>query len=372
MAKDRSFAAFMDCVLSQDELFHLDADYATGVRRRSLKDHQNPFEHFDDNEFLVRYRFTKATVQSLFEPLPLEDSVCNRGLPLPPILQLLIAMRFYGTGTFQVIAGDLVNVSQPTVCRVVEKISQLLARTLFKKLVKFPEAAEEFDATMRDFYQIGKFPGVTGCIDCTHVRIKRPGGPDGEVFRNRKGYFSINVQAITGPRLQFYDLVASWPGSVHDSRIFDNSRARVLYEHHRVPGVLLGDAGYACTTFLMTPLANPGAKDSPEGWYQAAHIRTRNSVERAFGVWKRRFPCLDMPLQHKPHRSAVIVTACAALHNLARMLNEPCPPDLTTPADPPQRQQRQRQHHVLPVTAAPVDSVNGTQMRKRIIARYFQ
>lgn len=48
---------------------------------------------------------------------------------------------------------------------------------------------------MRDFYKIANFPGVTGCIDCTNVRIKSPGGDEAEVFRNRKGVFSVNVQA---------------------------------------------------------------------------------------------------------------------------------------------------------------------------------
>lgn len=75
------------------------------------------------------------------------------------------------------------------------------------------------------------------------------------------------LQAITGPQLQFYDLIARHPGSMHDSRIFDKSRARVLYETRRVPGLLLGDAGYACVPYLMTPLANPGALGSPEARY---------------------------------------------------------------------------------------------------------
>ncbi|KAM7290345.1 putative nuclease HARBI1 [Ixodes scapularis] len=102
--------------------------------------------------------------------------------------------------------------------------------------------------------------------------------------------------------------------------------------------------------------------------YQKAHIRTRNSVERAFGVWKRRFPCLDMRLQHKPERSAVIITACAALHNLARLRNEPCPPPMPTPPVPPQR--RRRQPH-LPQTPDPVDTINGAWKRAQIISRSF-
>ncbi|KAH6935729.1 hypothetical protein HPB50_008670 [Hyalomma asiaticum] len=112
-------------------------------------------------------------------------------------------------------------------------------------------------SAMQDFYRIAKFPGVSGCIDCTHVPTKSPGGVYTEVYRNRKGYFSINVQAITAPDLRFYDLLASWPGSAHDSRIFDSSRARVLYETGVVAGTLLGDMGYACRSYLMTPLEDP-------------------------------------------------------------------------------------------------------------------
>ncbi|KAH6944048.1 hypothetical protein HPB50_001421 [Hyalomma asiaticum] len=68
--------------------------------------------------------------------------------------------------------------------------------------------------------------------------------------------------AITGPQLQFFDLVASWPGSAHDSRIFDNSWARVQYE--RGTGILLGDKGYPCRSYLMTPFRDRGTKDSPQ------------------------------------------------------------------------------------------------------------
>ncbi|KAG0430801.1 hypothetical protein HPB47_022366 [Ixodes persulcatus] len=40
---------------------------------------------------------------------------------------------------------------------------------------------------MRDLYALAHFPGVFGCIDSTHVRIKNPGGDNAEAFRNRKG-----------------------------------------------------------------------------------------------------------------------------------------------------------------------------------------
>lgn len=96
-----------------------------------------------------------------------------------------------------------------------------------------------------------------GCIDCTHIQIQSPGGNNAELFRNRKGVFSINIQAICDPNFFFTDIVIRLYGSCHDSRIFDNSVIKDKLENNEAPGILLGDAGYACTHFLMTPLQNP-------------------------------------------------------------------------------------------------------------------
>ncbi|KAH7937853.1 hypothetical protein HPB49_016750 [Dermacentor silvarum] len=193
--------------------------YAYSPRVRCLRDKVNPMEVYSDEEFLFRFRFSKTSVLTT-------------------------------------VVGDLVNVSQPSVSRCIWETTQAVCLRLFPKYVRHPDA-QEATSLMTRFHNIGGFPGVTGCIDCTHVSIDSPGGDDAELYRNRKGYFSINVQAVTGPELQFLDVVASWPGSVHDSRIFSNSRVMVLYEQKAVPGILLGDQGYACLPYLMPPLRNP-------------------------------------------------------------------------------------------------------------------
>ncbi|XP_049520650.1 putative nuclease HARBI1 [Dermacentor silvarum] len=191
---DDNFAEFVNYLDRHEEILSGAAFSYASLPRRVPRDRLNPMEVYDEYEFLCRFRFSKSAVQQLLAMPHLRDNTDGRGLPVPPLLQLLITLRFYGAGTFQIVTGDLVNVSQPTVSRVIERVSTMTARSLFPALVKFPSASE-VSGGMQAFYRIGKFPGVSGCIDCTHVPIKSPGGDHAEVYRNRKGYFSINVQS---------------------------------------------------------------------------------------------------------------------------------------------------------------------------------
>lgn len=63
-----------------------------------------------------------------------------------------------------------------------------------------------------------------------------------------------------------------------------------------------------------------------ERLYNEAHIRTRNVIERCFGVWKRRFPVLAYGLRLKLNTALQIVVATAVLYNLAKDMNEEEPP----------------------------------------------
>ncbi|KAM4522847.1 putative nuclease HARBI1 isoform 2-T3 [Odontesthes bonariensis] len=74
-----------------------------------------------------------------------------------------------------------------------------------------------------EFYRIAGFPNVIGAVDCTHIKIKSlSGGHEGD-FVNRKNFHSINVQMVCNADYLISNVVAKWPGSVHDSRVFRNS-----------------------------------------------------------------------------------------------------------------------------------------------------
>lgn len=78
---------------------------------------------------------------------------------------------------------------------------------------------------------------------------------------------------------------------------------------------MLGDGGYACTNYLLTPLLNP--RTDAELAYNKTQILMRNAIERLFGVLKRRFPALSTGLQIKLPTVLSLIVAVAVLHNVA-------------------------------------------------------
>ncbi|KAJ0169579.1 hypothetical protein K1T71_014764 [Dendrolimus kikuchii] len=205
------------------------------------------------------------------------------------------------------------GVSKASACRIVRDVSSAIA-ALYNRYIYMHSNTEI------DFYAIARFPRVLGTLDGTHIRIQSPCSQIGEEFRNRKGYFSLNIQAVCNANLQFMNVVARWPGSAHDATIFNNSELRAQCESGIFGNKwLLGDSAYPLKPYLLTPLLNPRTRG--EQLYNEAHIRTRNTIERCFGVWKRRFPVVALTLRLSLLRAHTVVIATSILHNICRLNN---------------------------------------------------
>ena len=110
---------------------------------------------------------------------------------------ILAFFCYLPSGSFMQISGIIAKMSKTASFRAVHKVMDFLV-IHFNEYVKFPE----------DLSTIKR-----------HVKIQSPSRIGGERFRNRKGYFSVNVQAICSMDLIFWDVVVRLPGSTHDSRI---------------------------------------------------------------------------------------------------------------------------------------------------------
>ena len=100
-----------------------------------------------------------------------------------------------------------------------------------------------------------EFPNCVGVIDCMHIPVGPP-KEQREQFICRHRYYSINVQMVVNHRGFVTHFSSRWPGSVHDSRILNESDLQCVLDHHLLGNYyMIGDQGYRCQTNLLTPYA---------------------------------------------------------------------------------------------------------------------
>lgn len=124
--------------------------------------------------------------------------------------------------------------------------------------------------------------------------------------------------------MKIRDIVARWPGITHDQTIFSSSKLQNRFERKEFDNsVLLGDSGHALKSYVITPITNPHRE--AENRFNESQIRTRNPIERLFGVLKRRFSVLSLGVIVSLDTTKSVIIACAVLHNIAQSMNEPNP-----------------------------------------------
>ncbi|KAK0149248.1 putative nuclease HARBI1 [Merluccius polli] len=136
------------------------------------------------------------------------------------------------------------------------------------------------------------------------------------------------TNSMVGNRLEAGTVRDGWllgDNSLLGGQFFNNSL-------HMTPG----DRGYPLRTWLMTPLTDPNTDQ--ERRYNDLHSRTRAVVERAIGLLKGRWRCLDRlggVLLYRPEKVCHIVMACGVLHNVAHRHGIPLPEQNIPPLEEP-------------------------------------
>ena len=85
------------------ELITLYVNSVRVVSPRFFRDRSDPLSVYNDEQFRMRFRLSKNSVVELANAVhdQLLHGSCRIGV-LPPIYQILIAFRFYASGSFQV------------------------------------------------------------------------------------------------------------------------------------------------------------------------------------------------------------------------------------------------------------------------------
>lgn len=176
---------------------------------------------------------------------------------------------------------------------------------------------------------------MLGAIDASHIPIAAPELNHSDYY-NRKGWYSMVIQAVVDHQYVFRDICVGWPGSVHDARIFANSSvykritqdglldgySRDILGQHISP-LILGDSAYSLQTWLMKPFTDTPNLSREKKCYHYHLSRARIVVENAFGRlkarWRRLMKRNDMNTEHIPN---VISAACCVMHNICETHGE--------------------------------------------------
>ncbi|CDO78156.1 hypothetical protein BN946_scf184541.g2 [Trametes cinnabarina] len=172
------------------------------------------------------------------------------------------------------------------------------------------------------------FAHALGAADGSHITTAPPAEERGP-SRNRKGGVSQNIfVTCTLDTLLFTYVLSGIEGSATDATVFQMAREADF----RVPDgrYYLADAGYGFLDVLLVPyrgvryhLAEWGRANvkpvNKEELFNLRHAKLQNTIERLFGILKKRFPILRSGCEYRMKYQVRLPPALCALHNFIRL-----------------------------------------------------
>ena len=97
-------------------------------RPRVFRRRENFYNYYHDDEFQLKFRFSKATVRYIVDLVRHEiEPRTNRSCSITATQQIFATLRYYATGSFQIVAGELTGISQSSVSKIVFRVSRSLS-----------------------------------------------------------------------------------------------------------------------------------------------------------------------------------------------------------------------------------------------------
>ena len=290
---------------------------------------------FSDQDWVQNFRMSKTTFEFLHTSLKTrierKDTTFRKAISVRH--RLAITIWTLATPSEYRTIAHLFGVARSTVCVIVHDTCKAIVDILFDEFITFPHG-RQLEKTISGFQAKWQVPQCVGAIDGSHIPVSVPAHSHTDYY-NRKGWYSVLVQAVVSYDYTITDVNIGWPGSVHDARVLVHSelyRKAISGEHLppasakcisgvQVPPYLIGDAAYPLKTWLMKPFPDRGLSNN-EKTLNYRLSRARMVVENAFGRlkgrWRRLMKRNDMTLDNIP----VIIAACCVLHNICEKNQE--------------------------------------------------
>ncbi|CAB5202448.1 unnamed protein product [Rhizophagus irregularis] len=237
-----------------------------------------------DFEFKRHFRLTRSTFEWLCcEIIPhLRREITGPGIVgLAWEQKVDASLWFLATGECFRSIGNRFGMGESTFSYALRDFINVIVTKFLAEKIVFPNTESEINEITSGFKGTGRIPNVIGAIDGSHIPIKAPHLFPVDYF-NRKGFYSIVLQAVVDHKKSFLDICVGWPG-------------RGLIQK--------------------------------QTYFNRKHSQTRIKVEQAFGLLKGRWRCLlhslEVSFEIIPH----IITTCCILHNICEERRDFLPPE---------------------------------------------
>lgn len=336
---------------------------------------------FGEHDWLENFRVSRDTFRYLCDQLRPVIKKQNTNMRRCVSLERRVAITLWvlaTTAEYRTV-GHLFGVARNTVSVIVHETCIAIVKVLLPKYIQFP-SGNGLKEVMEGFKDKWGIPQCAGSIDGSHIPISPPAMNHTDYY-NRKGWYSMLVQAVVDHEFLFRNLCVGWPGSVHDARVLANSSiykkinndqllvGNILqFQGHSLRPFIIGDSAYPLLPWLIKPFSFSSSLSSQQKLFNYRVSRARVVVEIAFGRlkarWRRLSKQIEMDIDNVPH----IISACCVLHNVCEVHGDKFNDDWLLEVDTQMAQPDDQQSS----SSAQSVRVSGGDQVREILIDYFK
>jgi hypothetical protein len=242
-----------------------------------------------------------------------------------PNISLLVLLKYLGTHGNAAANTSLANhfgIGEGTTelyrKRALEAILSLEATVVF-----WPDEEERKAMSLR-IQKIFHFPNCVGLVDGTLLPLENKPSLFGENYLSRKSSYAVSVLVVCDEVARVLYYLAGWPGSVHDNRVWRNSKMYLNQDTFFSPmEYLLGDSAFTPGQHMIPAFKHPPKSNMPaeESSFNTLLAKPRVKSEHCIGLLKGRFPWLKnirITIHAKKDLKQInkFIKAAVILHNL--------------------------------------------------------
>ena len=220
----------------------------------------------------------------------------SRRVQAPSEFQLLVLLKYLGSQGIAASNTSLASHFQISI-GTAEKYRKRAARAVLSleaNSYHWPDDSERRTMSIA-IQKKWFFPNCVGFMDGTLLPLEFKPKLHGETYYSRKGFFSINMLIICNHNAHILYYMVGWPGSVHDHRVWRNSKMfRNVGDYFNDNEYLLADSAFSPSAQVVPAFKKSvgGQMDPNCSKFNDLLATARVKSEHCIGLLKGRFPWL--------------------------------------------------------------------------------